>query len=79
MTKKERYNFVINYFKEHNPQAASELQYKNAYELLVAVILSAQCTDKRVNEETPKLFQSYPTPYHLKQASTEEIFEHIKY
>ena len=78
MTKKERYHYIINYFKEHNPQAATELHYKNAYELLVAVILSAQCTDKRVNEETPKLFKAFPTPYQLKQASIEEIYEYIK-
>lgn len=63
---------------EHNPHAASELHYDNAYQLLVAVILSAQCTDKRVNEETPALFKAYPTPMDMKQASVEDIYEYIK-
>ncbi len=78
MTKKERYKYIIDYFLEHNPHAASELHYDNAYQLLVAVILSAQCTDKRVNEETPALFSDYPTPMDMKQAAIEDIYEHIK-
>ena len=78
MTKKERYSFIIEYFKNHNPNAASELQYENAYQLLVAVILSAQCTDKRVNMVTPALLKAYPRPEDLKNAKLEDIFEFIK-
>jgi endonuclease-3 len=78
MNKKERYSFVINYFKDHNPNAASELQYKNAYQLLVAVILSAQCTDKRVNMVTPPLLNAYPSPNDLKNANLEDIYHFIK-
>ncbi|MDR1181819.1 MAG: endonuclease III [Bacteroidales bacterium] len=78
MTKKERYSFVIDYFKVHNPDAASELHYENAYQLLVAVILSAQCTDKRVNMVTPPLLKAYPTPKDLKEASIDDIFPYIK-
>jgi endonuclease-3 len=78
MTKKERYSFVISYFKAHNPDAASELQYTNAYQLLVAVILSAQCTDKRVNMVTPPLLEAYPTPNDLKNAAVEDIYHYIK-
>ena len=78
MNKKKRYEYIINYFQEHNPQAASELQYKNPYQLLVAVILSAQCTDKRVNEETPALFAAYPTPEDMKNAGIEDIYSYIK-
>ena len=78
MTKKQRYNYIIDYFSRHNPNAASELDYKNAYQLLAAVILSAQCTDKRVNMVTPSLFAAYPAPKELKEASVEEIFNFIK-
>ena len=60
MTKKERYQFVINYFVLNSPDAKTELIYNNPYQLLVAVILSAQCTDKRVNQTTPSLFENYP-------------------
>ena len=78
MTKKERYSFIIDYFKNHNPNAASELQYENAYQLLVAVILSAQCTDKRVNMVTPALLKAYPSPEDMKAAPLEDIFNYIK-
>ena len=78
MTKKQRYNYIIDYFSKHNPNAASELKYENAYQLLVAVILSAQCTDKRVNMVTPSLLKAYPTPNDLKEASIEDIFRFIK-
>jgi endonuclease-3 len=60
MTKKERYAFVIDWFQKHMPEAETELHYRNPYELLVAVILSAQCTDKRVNMVTPALFDRFP-------------------
>jgi endonuclease-3 len=78
MTKKERYRFVISYFQDHAPNAETELIYDNPYQLLVAVILSAQCTDKRVNITTPAVFQRYPTIQHLAKAEYEELFELIK-
>ncbi|HSZ24092.1 MAG TPA: endonuclease III [Cytophagaceae bacterium] len=78
MQRKERFERFINYFKEHSPDAQTELHYSNPYELLVAVILSAQCTDKRVNLTTPALFQRFPNPYELGKASVEEVFEYIR-
>lgn len=78
MLKKERYKFVINYFLEHSPEAQTELIYDNAFQLLVAVILSAQCTDRRVNLTTPAIFAKYPDPRCMSQASQEEIYELIK-
>lgn len=78
MTKKEKYQFVINYFLEHNPDAATELIYDNPYQLLVAVILSAQCTDKRVNMTTPVLFEAYPDLESLSRAKQENLFSIIK-
>src|SRR3954464_3481711 len=78
MTRKERFDFVIKYFQEHNPNAETELLYDNPYQLLVAVILSAQCTDKRVNMTTPALFERYPDAAHLAGASFDELFPFIK-
>jgi endonuclease-3 len=78
MTRKERFNLIIEWFKLNMPVAETELHYNNAYELLVAVILSAQCTDKRVNMVTPKLFADFPTPEALSEASVELIFDYIK-
>ncbi|RXK81931.1 endonuclease III [Filimonas effusa] len=78
MTRKEKYQYVIHYFQEHTPDAETELFYDNPYQLLVAVILSAQCTDKRVNMTTPALFAQYPNPYDLAQASFEDVFYYIK-
>lgn len=78
MKKSEKFKFIIDYFQEHQPDAASELHYENPYQLLVAVILSAQCTDKRVNIITPPLFEQFPTVYDLANASIEEIFSFIK-
>ncbi len=77
MKKKERYQFLINYFLEHAPDAETELLYDNPYQLLVAVILSAQCTDKRVNLTTPAIFKKFPDPKSLSEASVEEIFSLI--
>ncbi len=74
MTKKERFENVIAYFEKHNPSAQTELNYNNPFELLVAVILSAQCTDKRVNLVTPKLFEQYPTAARMAIASSDEVF-----
>lgn len=73
MTKKERYKFVIDWFQQHMPEAETELNYENPYQLLVAVILSAQCTDKRVNIVTPELFKKFPTPEKLAKAEFDDI------
>lgn len=78
MTKKERYQFVISYFEEHAPDAETELLYDNPFQLLVAVILSAQCTDKRVNLTTPAIFQKYPDSKALSMASFDDLFPLIK-
>jgi len=78
MTKKERYRFFIDYFKEHQPNPETELVYTNEYELIVAVILSAQCTDKRVNIITPPFFETFPNFYSLAQASFEQVFNLIR-
>lgn len=78
MTKKERYSSVINWFKENMPVAETELHYDNPFHLLIAVILSAQCTDKRINIVTPPLFEAYPTPEVLSVSSVDEVFEYIK-
>ncbi len=78
MTVKERYKKVLDWFEQAMPIAETELQYSNPFQLLVAVILSAQCTDKRVNMITPALFEAYPTPQALAAATTDEIFQYIK-
>jgi endonuclease-3 len=78
MTKKERYQFVINYFVVNRPDAKTELLYDSPYQLLVAVILSAQCTDKRVNATTPEIFAQYPDLESLSNAIPEELFSLIK-
>lgn len=78
MTKKERYAGIIEYFLQHNPNAETELHYHNPFELLVAVILSAQCTDKRVNMITPDLLQAFPNAHKMSETTEDEIFEYIK-
>ena len=78
MTRKERFDAVIDYFKITRPEAETELVFGNPYELLVAVILSAQCTDKRVNMTTPALFASYPSVQHLAKAGYDDLFAIIK-
>ncbi len=78
MTVKERYARVIEWFSAAMPVAETELHYANPFQLLVAVILSAQCTDKRVNLITPPLFEAFPTPEAMADASTDQIFEYIK-
>jgi endonuclease-3 len=78
MKKQERYKAVIDYFLEHVPVAETELYYENPFELLVAVILSAQCTDKRVNLTTPAIFKKYPTPQKMATASFEDLFPLVK-
>ncbi len=78
MTIKERYEGVIGWFSENMPVAESELNYRNPYELLVAVSLSAQCTDKRVNLTTPALFEAYPSAWEMSKAEVDEIYGYIK-
>lgn len=78
MRKKELYDYVIAAFEKHIPIAVTELHYENNFQLLVAVILSAQCTDKRVNMVTPALFEAYPNAVKLAEASEVEVFEYIK-
>ena len=75
---KERYTHILHYFKEHHPEVETELLYTNPYELLVAVILSAQCTDKRVNLTTPKLFERFPDVQSLAEAEIDEVYHYIK-
>lgn len=78
MTTKERYQQVIDYFLQHAPDAETELFYDSPYQLLVAVVLSAQCTDRRVNLTTPDLFQRFPNARALAKAEPEDIFPYIK-
>ncbi|MBP3350532.1 MAG: endonuclease III [Bacteroidaceae bacterium] len=78
MTTAQRYRYIIDWFTRNMPVAETELNYSTPYELLVAVILSAQCTDKRVNLVTPALFAAYPTVEDMATATAEEIYEYIK-
>ena len=78
MKTSERFEHILAWFETHMPVAESELNYRNPYELLVAVMLSAQCTDKRVNMVTPALFAAYPTPQDLAKATSDEVFEYVK-
>jgi len=78
MTKKERFNSIIGWFAENQPVAQSELHYANPFQLLIAVILSAQCTDRRVNVVTPPLFERFPTPEDLASASFDEVYPYVK-
>lgn len=78
MTKKQRYQDLVSHFSENFPEPETELAYQSPYELLVAVILSAQCTDKRVNLTTPKLFERFPTPEVLMEATSDEVFQYIR-
>jgi len=78
ITTKKRYEYFIDYFSKHQPQADTELIYQDPYQLLVAVILSAQCTDKRVNMITPAFFKKFPDTISLSKATEPEVFELIK-
>jgi endonuclease-3 len=78
MRREERFKQIIAWFQENMPVAETELKYTNPFELLVAVILSAQCTDKRVNVITPKVFEKWPTENELADATPEDVFEVIK-
>lgn len=78
MTIKERYTGILDYFQREQPNPQTELQHHNPFQLLVAVMLSAQCTDKRVNIVTPPLFEAYPTPQAMAAANVEDILEYVK-
>ena len=78
MTRKERYQYVLDYFRKSMPHVSTELQFGSAFQLLVATLLSAQCTDKRINMVTPALFARYPDAKSMAQAEVEDIYELIK-
>ena len=78
MLRKERYDFVLNHFRDALPNVTTELQFGSAFQLLVATLLSAQCTDKRINQVTPALFARYPDARHMAEASEQEIYELIR-
>lgn len=78
MTRKERYEGILGYFREQMPEAKTELHFDSPFQLLVAVVLSAQCTDKRVNLVTPALLEAFPTPEAMSRASFEELYPYIK-
>ena len=78
MTKKERYERFMAYFQEAMPEANTELHYQNPFQLLCAVMLSAQCTDKRVNMVTPALFEAYPTPQAMAAATKDDVLHYVK-
>ncbi len=78
MTRKQRYDLILDYFQQNVPNAETELLYDNPYQLLVAVILSAQCTDKRVNLTTPAIFARYPVPATMAKAGFDELFSLIR-
>lgn len=78
MTKKDRYQHFVEYFSKNQPNPETELHYGNPFQLLIAVILSAQCTDKRINQVTPALFERFPTPESLAASTPEEVFTYIR-
>lgn len=78
MLRNERYSYILDYFRKNMPNVTTELQFGSAFQLLVATLLSAQCTDKRINMVTPSLFARYPDARAMSQASVEDIFELIK-
>jgi len=78
MKKSELFEYVIQYFEETMPIAETELEYENSFGLIVAVILSAQCTDKRVNQITPELLKRFPSPYKMAEVEPAEVFDYIK-
>ena len=77
MTRRERYDFVLQYFRKQMPEVQTELEFGSVFQLLVAVILSAQCTDKRINQVTPELFLRYPDAKSMAKAETEDVLEYI--
>ena len=77
MTRRERYDYILRYFREQMPEVQTELEFGSVFQLLVAVILSAQCTDKRINQVTPALFQHYPDAKSMAKADVEDVLEYI--
>ena len=77
MTKKERYQFILDYFRERQPVVTTELEFGSAFQLLCATLLSAQCTDKRINQVTPALFARYPDAQAMSKAESEEVLEYV--
>lgn len=77
MTRKERYHYVLQYFRHQMPEVQTELEFGSVFQLLVAVILSAQCTDKRINQVTPELFRHYPDAQSMAQADVNSLLEYI--
>ena len=78
MTRKERYQYILDYFRKTTPIVTTELEFGSAFQLLVATLLSAQCTDKRINQVTPALFQRYPDARTMAQAMPEEVLEYVR-
>jgi endonuclease-3 len=78
MLKQERYRHFVDYFSKNQPNAVTELHYGSPFQLLIAVILSAQCTDKRINQVTPAQFERFPTPESLSEATSDEVFTYIR-
>ena len=78
MTKKQRYDAILSYFREEMPEVQTELEFGSIFQLLVAVVLSAQCTDKRINQVTPELFRHYPNAKTMAKAEVDEVLEYIK-
>ena len=78
MTKKQRYEAILNYFRQEMPEVQTELEFGSIFQLLVAVVLSAQCTDKRINQVTPALFRQYPDAQAMAKAEVDEVLEYIK-
>ena len=78
MTRKEKYNYIIQYFRKEMPEVQTELEFGSVFQLLVAVILSAQCTDKRINQVTPELFRHFPDAKTMAKAEMEDVLEFIK-
>jgi endonuclease-3 len=78
MTKKERYQQLLNYFRKEMPEVTTELQFGSAFQLIVATLLSAQCTDKRINQVTPELFRHYPSAREMSKADVADVFEYIR-
>lgn len=78
MNKKARYEYILDYFRKQMPEASSELQFGSAFQLLCATLLSAQCTDKRINLVTPALFQRYPTAKEMAKAEPDDVLEYVK-
>ena len=78
MTRKQRYEWILRYFRDKMPEVQTELEFGNDFQLLVAVMLSAQCTDKRINQVTPELFRRFPDAQSMAQVEADEVFEYIK-